>query len=64
MPDVTFVNSGIIVGHNNDTSLIESDADPEEYWKDSVIKTFKNNMKEYVNKMNEELILDDIEETK
>ena len=61
MPDVTFVNNGVIVAHNNDTSLIESDADPEEYWNASVIKNFKNNIKEYVRLMNEELVLEEQE---
>lgn len=55
MPDVSFVNHGVIVAHDNDTSLIESDADPEEYWKESVIKKFKNKMKESVILMNQEL---------
>ena len=55
MPDVSFVNHGVIVAHDTDTSLIESDADPEEYWKESVIKKFKNKMKESVILMNQEL---------
>ena len=62
MPDLTVINSGIIVGHNNDTSLIESDANPEEYWTDTVVNKFRKNMKEYIIKMNEDLILDDVED--
>ena len=53
MPDLTFVRNGVIVAHDNDTSLIASDVIASEYYTQAKINDFKNRMYEYVNKMNQ-----------
>ncbi len=53
MPDLSFVNNGIIVAHDNETSLVQSDEKIDNYWTDSKIKDFKNKIKNYVILMNE-----------
>ena len=56
MPDLTFVKDGVIIAHNNDTSLIASEGTPEEYWNQENINNFKNILKEYVIMLNEKEI--------
>ena len=55
MPDLTFVKDGVIIAHNNDTALVASDNEPENYWNQENIDIFKNNLKEYVIMLNEEV---------
>ena len=55
MPDLTFVNNGTIVAHNNDTSLVSSEITIDEYWNNNKIKEFKEEMINNVKKMKEEL---------
>ncbi len=55
MPDLTIVKDGVIIAHNNDTALIASDNEPENYWNQENIDIFKNNLKEYVIMLNEEV---------
>ena len=54
MPDLTFVRNGVIVAHDNDTSLIASDVIASEYYNQNKINEFKNKMYEYVGLMNKE----------
>lgn len=56
MPDLTFVKNGVIVAHDNDTSLIASDVIASEYYNQNKINEFKNKMYEYVGLMNKEEI--------
>lgn len=46
VPDVYAVKNGIILSHNNETSVIDSDITPSEYWTDNkkieLKQTFKN----------------------
>ena len=55
MPDLTFVKDGVIRAHNNQTSLVQSDQDPENYWNKNKIIEFKNNLKNYILEMNKEI---------
>ena len=48
MPDLTFVKDGIALGHDNDTSLIPSDVNENDYWNKSKINEFKNQIKSYL----------------
>ena len=52
MPDLTFVKDGVIIAHDNETSLVQSDTKIEDYWTQEKIKDFKNKLKEYVILMN------------
>lgn len=56
MPDLTFVNNGKIVAHNNDTSLVSSEITPQEYWTNERILSFKNEITNDIIKMNEEIV--------
>ena len=53
MPDLTFVKDGVIIAHDNETSLVQSDVKVEDYWDNNSIKEFKEKIKENVIKMNE-----------
>ena len=55
MPDLTFVKDGVIIAHDNETSLITSDYVPEEYWNQDKINEFDLNIKSYVDLMNQEI---------
>ena len=59
MPDLTFVNNGKIVAHNNETSLITSESSAEEYWTQDKIDNFISSIKESIILMNEEIIEDE-----
>ncbi len=48
MPDLTFIKDGVIVAHDNETSLIPSDVKDNEYWNNSKINDFKNKIKNYL----------------
>ncbi len=48
MPDLTFVKDGVAVAHDNDTSLIPSDVNENDYWNKNQIKQFRNKIKEYL----------------
>lgn len=41
MPDLTFVKNGVIIGHDNNTSLVASDAEASSYWTHEKIYEFK-----------------------
>ena len=63
MPDLTIVKNGNIIFHNNDTSLVASDADIDDYYTDEKINELKNKFKEAVILLNsEEEIIDNIDE--
>ncbi len=51
MPDVIFVKDGIVVAHDNETSLIPSDVKEDEYWNKEQINNFKNKIESYVEVM-------------
>ena len=58
MPDLTFVKNGVIVAHDNETSLITSDNIPDEYWNQDKINEFDLKIKGFVDLMNQELIIE------
>ena len=53
MPDLTVVKDGVIVAHNNDTSLIASDQKGEDYWTEEKQNEFKNLIQDFVLLINE-----------
>lgn len=53
MPDLTFVKNGVIITHDNETSLVASDLDPETYWNNEKKNEFENKIKTYIDLMNE-----------
>ena len=52
MPDLTVVKDGIILAHDNETSLIESDQQEESYWTLERKEEFKNKIYNYINLIN------------
>lgn len=48
VPDVSFVKNGKILFHDNETSVIDSNISPDEYWNDNNIKVFKAKMTSYI----------------
>lgn len=57
-PDLTFVKNGIIIAHDNETSLVTSDNVPEEYWNQEKINSFDLKIKSFVDLMNQEMVLE------
>lgn len=53
MPDLTFVKDGVILAHDNETSLIASDLTGEDYWTNEKIQEFRTKIKEYYNLISE-----------
>ncbi len=52
VPDVTIVNKGNIIGHDNESSVITDDTlTPETYWNNERISNLKNKLKESFNKL-------------
>ncbi len=52
VPDITVVNSGEILGHDNETSVVsEEDGTPEEYWTEQRIIDLKARLKEMIDKL-------------
>jgi len=52
VPDVTIVNKGNIIGHDNESSVITDDTlTPEKYWNNERISNLKNKLKESFNKL-------------
>lgn len=45
VPDVTIVNKGKIIGHDNETSVIEGYESPKEYWTDEKVDALKRKLK-------------------
>ena len=45
VPDVTIVNKGKIIGHDNETSVIEGYESPKEYWTDEKVDALKSKLK-------------------
>lgn len=45
VPDVTIVNKGKIIGHDNETSVIEGYESPKEYWTDEKVDALKIKLK-------------------
>lgn len=56
VPDVTFVNNGEIVGHNNDTSsaTVETDGEPTLYWNDLKKNELVNELISYMDQIDGE----------
>ena len=50
VPDVTFINKGEIVGHDNETSLESGDVD--EYWTEDKIEALKEKLTNYMMEAN------------
>lgn len=56
VPDVTFVQEGKIVGHDNETSMIsDEDMTPEKYWTKENVKKLKQKLKSYAEKVNPDM---------
>lgn len=56
VPDVTFVQEGEIVGHDNETSMISSEEmTPEKYWTKENVKKLKEKLKGYAEKVNPDM---------
>jgi len=55
VPDVFFVKEGIILGHNNETSLISGGTTPEEYWTVERKEALKTTLTELIMQYNGEL---------
>ncbi len=54
VPDVTFVKDGIIVGHDNETSIVtDEDGTPDTYWTSEKITKLKSKLTNYVNLIKE-----------
>lgn len=45
VPDVYAIRDGKIIGHNNETSIIIGDIDPNQYWTDDKKTELKNNLR-------------------
>ncbi len=45
VPDITVVKDGVIIGHNNETSVVsEEDGTPLEYWTEDKVSTLKSEL--------------------
>ena len=53
-PDLTFVKNGIIIAHDNETSLVASDIEDKSYWTEEKVRDFKNKISQYADMLNEE----------
>lgn len=51
VPDVTIVNHGQIVGHDNETSIVMEEISPDEYWTDNKKQDLKSKLKLYFEKI-------------
>jgi hypothetical protein len=54
MPNLTFVRNGEVVANDNETSLIASDIEVENYWTQEKQDEFKNKIINYIGLLNEE----------
>lgn len=50
VPDVTFVNKGEIVGHDNETSM--ESGEPDEYWSEEKVMDLKGRLSGYMQMAN------------
>lgn len=48
VPDVSFVKNGKVLYHDNETSIVDSDITPEEYWNEQHIINFKSKIQGYI----------------
>lgn len=48
VPDITFVKDGKIVAHDNETSVMDDDRTPEEYWTPAAKSTLSKKLTDYV----------------
>lgn len=51
VPDVYIVKNGKILSHNNETSIIESDITPSQYWTDNKKQELKNTLKTMISEI-------------
>lgn len=59
VPDVTFVKDGLIVGHDNETSIVtDEDGTPETYWTDEKIYSLKSKLSNYMSLIKETVCTD------
>ena len=54
MPNVTFVRTGIVRANHNETALVQSDVNPENYWTQETINAFELKIKNYLYLINSE----------
>lgn len=56
VPDVTIINKGEIVGHDNESSLVtEADGTPETYWTTEKKDSLKSRLKSYFDKIDKNI---------
>lgn len=56
VPDVTIINKGEIVGHDNESSLVtEEDGTPETYWTTEKKEALKTRLKSYIDKIDKSI---------
>ena len=55
VPDVTAVLKGEIIGHNNESSVVDGTQTPEEYWDEEKVKTLKSQLRNMISQVNDEL---------
>ena len=55
VPDVSFILKGEIVGHDNETSVMESGITPEEYWSEENKTNLKEKLRKLIIKVNTEI---------
>lgn len=54
VPDVTFVKDGVILGHDNETSIVtDEDGTPDTYWTSEKISNLKTRLSNYMNLIKE-----------
>lgn len=52
VPDITLVQNGEIVGHDNETAVVtEEDGTPEEYWTEQKVENLKSKLKQMLEKV-------------
>lgn len=52
VPDITVVKDGVVIGHNNQTSVVsDEDGTPKEYWTEERVLTLKSELTEMIEKV-------------
>lgn len=52
VPDITIVKDGVIIGHNNETSVVsDEDGTPKEYWTEEKVLNLKTTLTEMIKKV-------------
>lgn len=52
VPDITIVKDGVVIGHNNETSVVsDEDGTPKEYWTEEKVNTLKTSLIDMIKKV-------------